>query len=199
MAGTDTAARKSMAVPLTALAAGAIVALLVGVFGKVHDPTLEPTTTLGFETALDMKVVLSTVVGVLAVLQVIGALWIYGKLGIRSPSWLGTAHRVSGVVTLALALFVAYHCLWVLGLQTGEMAGGTPVPTRVVVHGVVGCALIGALVVKVVAVRSKRAPGWFLPVAGGLLFTLLAVVVLTSAVWYLREVGWPLSSSGGGY
>ena len=50
--------------------------------------------------------------------------------------------------------------------------------------------------VKVVAVRSKRAPGWFLPVAGGLLFALLIVVVLTSAVWYLGEKGWPAS---GGY
>ena len=50
---------------------------------------------------------------------------------------------------------------------------------------------MGAIVVKVVAVRSKRAPGWFLPVAGGLLFTLLIVAVLTSALWYVNERGWP--------
>ena len=49
----------------------------------------------------------------------------------------------------------------------------------------------------VVAVRSKRAPGWFLPVAGGLLFTLLVVVVLTSAVWYIGEKGWPSSGGSG--
>jgi hypothetical protein len=45
--------------------------------------------------------------------------------------------------------------------------------------------------VKVIAVRSRRAPGWFLPVAGGLLFALLVVVILTSAVWYISKEGWP--------
>jgi hypothetical protein len=188
----DTAAQpKSMTVPLSAFAAGGVLALLIGVFGKVHDPSLDGTTALGFETVIGMKVVLSTVIGGLAVLQVIGALWIYGKLGIGAPSWLGRAHRVSGVIAVALSVFVAYHCLWALGLESGTLENGEPVPTRAVVHGVLGCAVVGALVVKVVAVRSKRAPGWFLPVAGGLLFALLIVVVLTSAVWYIGEKGWP--------
>jgi hypothetical protein len=189
----DTTTQKSMVIPLTAFAAGAVIALLVGVFGKVHDPSLGGTTTLGFDTVIGMKVVLSTVVGVLAVVQVIGALWIYGKLGIKAPPWLGKAHRVSGTIALALAVFVAYNCLWALGLESGTFADGEKVPTRTVVHGVLGCAVIGALVVKVVAVRSKRAPGWFLPVAGGLLFALLVVAVLTSAGWYLDENGWPTS------
>jgi hypothetical protein len=180
-----------MAVPLAAFAAGAVVALLVGVFGKAHDPTLDGTTALGFDTVIGMKVVLSTVIGVLAVLQVLGALWIYGKLGSPAPPWAGRAHRVSGVVTLALAVFVAYHCLWALGLESGRFADGEKVPFRTVAHGLLGCAVTGAIVVKVVAVRSRRAPGWFLPVAGGLLFTLIVLTVLTSAVWYLREKGWP--------
>jgi hypothetical protein len=187
----DTTAPKSMAVPLVALTAGAVVALLIGVFGKAHDPTLDGTTTLGFDTVLAMKVVVTSVIGVLAVLQLIGALWIYGKLGIKAPPWLGKAHRASGTVALLLAVFVAYNCLWALGLESGTYGDGEKVPTRTVVHGVLGCAVFGALVVKVVAVRSKRAPGWFLPIAGGLLFALLVVVVMTSAVWYLREKGWP--------
>jgi len=103
----DTTAQRSMAIPLTAFAAGAVVALLIGVFGKVHDPSLDGTTTLGFDTVIDMKVVVSTVIGVLAVLQVIGALWIYGKLGIRAPSWQGRAHRISGTIALVLSVFVA--------------------------------------------------------------------------------------------
>jgi hypothetical protein len=186
-----------MAIPLTAFAAGGVVALLVGVFGRVHDPsTTNGVTTLGFDTVIDMKVVVSTVIGLLAVLQVIGALWIYGKLGIGAPSWLGTAHRISGTIALVLTVFVAYHCLWALGLERGTLEGGEKVPTRTVVHGVLGCAVVGAIVVKVVAVRSRRAPGWFLPLAGGLLFALLIVVVLTSAGWYLGEKGWP---SHGGY
>lgn len=185
---------RSMAVPLAAFAAGAVAALLLGVFGTVHDPTLSGTTTLGFQTVLAMKVAVTCAIGVLAVLQVLGALWLYGRLGLAAPSWLGTAHRVSGTVALLLTVFVAYHCLWALGLESGHLADGEKVPLRTVVHGVLGCAVFGAVVVKVTAVRSKRAPGWFLPVAGGLLFALLILVVLTSAVWYLNAHGWPSNS-----
>jgi uncharacterized membrane protein HdeD (DUF308 family) len=177
-----------------AFTVGAVVALALGVFGKAHDPTLDGTTTLGFDTVLDMKVVLSTVVGVLAVLQVVGALWLYGRLGARPPSWLGAAHRISGTTALVLVVFVGYHCLWALGLESGTFHDGTEVPARTVVHGVLGCAVLGAAVVKVIAVRSRRAPGWFLPVAGGLLFALLVVVVLTSAGWYVDAKGWPTAT-----
>jgi hypothetical protein len=192
----DTTAEKGMAVPLAGFAVGAVVALLVGAFGKAHDPTLVGTTTLGFRTVIEMKVALTAIVGVLALVQVLGALWMYGKLGVEAPAWVGTAHRITGAIALLLALFVAYHCLWALGLESGRLKDGEKVGTRTVVHGVLGCAVLGAMVVKVVAVRSRRAPGWFLPVAGGLLFTLLVAAVLTSAVWYIGANGWPTS---GGY
>ena len=187
----DTDAPRSVAVPLVAFAVGAVVALLLGVFGKVHDPKLDGAITLWFGDVVDMKVVLACVVGVLVLLQLLGALLMYGKLGVTAPGWVGTVHRVIGITTIALATLVAYDCLWVLGLETGSFADGTPVPLRTIVHGVLGCAVFGAVVVKVVAVRSRRAPGWFLPVAGGLLFSLLVVVVLTSAVWYISTKGWP--------
>lgn len=192
----DAAAQKSWAIPMGAFAGGAVVAVLLGVFGRVHDPTLGGTTTLGFDTVIGMKVAVSTAIGVLAVLQVVGALWLYGKLGIGVPAWLGTAHRVTGAVALLLSVFVGYHCLWALGLEYGTLEGGEKVPLRAVLHGVLGCAVFGAVVVKVVAVRARRAPGWMLPVAGGLLFALLILVVLTSAGWYVGERGWP---SAGGY
>ena len=51
-------------------------------------------------------------------------------------------------------------------------------------------------VVTVVAVRSRRARGPFLPVAGGLLFALLIAAVPASAGWYLDQKGWP---GTGGY
>ena len=188
---TTTTAPRSMAVPLAAFAAGAAVAVALGVFGRVHDPTIDATTTLGYDTVLDMKVVVTAVIGVLVLLQLVGALLMYGKLGVRAPSWVGAAHRASGVVAFLLAIFVGYHCLWALGLEYGELHTGEPVPARAVVHGVLGCVVFGAFVVKVVAVRSRRAPGWFLPVAGGLLFSAFVVVVLTSTVWYLGDAGWP--------
>jgi hypothetical protein len=188
--------QRSMAVPLTAFTVGAVVAVLVGVFARVHNPSLAHTTSLGFTTVIGMKVVLATVVGVLAVLQLIGALWMYGKLGRPAPRWVGPAHRTSGVVALLLALFVAYNCLFSLGLEYGTTSDGYKVPARAVIHGVLGCIFFGAIVVKVTAVRSKRAPGWFLPVAGGLIFAVLIALVLTSAVWYLSTKGWPTT---GGY
>ena len=188
---TTTTAPRSMAVPLTAFAAGAAVAVALGVFGRVHDPTIDATTTLGYDTVLDMKVVVTAVIGVLVLLQLVGALLMYGKLGVRAPSWVGPAHRASGVIAFLLAVFVGYHCLWALGLEYGELHTGEPVPARAVVHGVLGCVVFGAFVVKVVAVRSRRAPGWFLPVAGGLLFSAFVVVVLTSTVWYVGDAGWP--------
>jgi Family of unknown function (DUF6529) len=43
-----------------------------------------------------MKVVVSTLIGVLAVVQVIGALWIYGKLGLRAElGSVGRGHRIN--------------------------------------------------------------------------------------------------------
>src|SRR4051794_37119934 len=132
-----------MAIPLTAFAAGAVVALLLGVFGKVHDPSLDGTTTLGFDTVLGMKVALTVVIGVLVVLQLIGALWLYGKLWIAAPSWLGTVHRIIGTVALLMSVFVAYHCIWALGLESGHLSDGEKVSTRTVVHGVLGCAVFG--------------------------------------------------------
>jgi uncharacterized membrane protein HdeD (DUF308 family) len=157
----------------------------------VHDPTLEGTTTLGYSTVLEMKTAVTIPIAVLVVLQLLGALWMYGKLGLASPRWLGTAHRISGALALLLSLFVGYHCLWSLGLEIGTLPDGEAVPTRTVVHGFLGCAVFGAVVVKVMAVRSRRAPGWFLPVAGGLLFALLVGTILTSAVWYIDAKGWP--------
>jgi hypothetical protein len=185
-------AQKSMAVPLAALALGAVVSLLVGVVGRLHDPTLEGTTTLGYETVIDMKTVVATGIAVLAVWQLVGALWMYGRLPRKAPSWVRPAHRATGTLTLLLTVFVAYHCLWSLGLQTGTLPNGDPVPTRTVVHAVLGCAVAGAVVVKLVAVRSRRAPRWFLPVAGGLLFGLLILAILTSAGWYVAQEGWPV-------
>jgi hypothetical protein len=191
MSDTAPPATRSMALPLAAFAAGAAVAVLLGVFGRVHDPTLDGTTTLGFHTVIQMKVVVTTVIGVLVLVQLLGALVMYGKLPVHAPRWLGKAHRASGALTLLLAVFVAYHCLWSLGLEYGELADGEKVHARTVVHGVLGCCVFGAAVVKVAAVRAKRAPGWFLPVAGGLLFTLFVAVILTSAVWYYANYGLP--------
>ena len=79
---------------------------------------------------------------------------------------------------------MAYHCISLLGF-------GADSP-RVLIHSQLGSALYGAVVVKVLLVRSGRFATWVLPVAGGLLFSILLGLWLTSALVFFT-VG--LSSS----
>ena len=161
---------------------GAAVAVALGVYGNVHDPSQELVFTLFFSTTISMKVWLATVALVFAVIQITSAAWVYGKFG-NAPPWAGTAHRMSGRLAFIVSLPVAYHCLWSLGFQDTD--------TRVLLHSLLGCAFYGAFAAKVTIVRSRNLPGWTLPVAGGLIFAVLVLVWYTSAVWFIGEQGWP--------
>ena len=130
-----------------------------------------------------MKVWLATIAIAFAVVQVATALWIYGKLGGAAPDWLGSAHRISGRLAFLFSLPVAYHCLWSLGFQDTT--------TRVLLHSLFGCALYGAFTIKVLVVRTPRAPGWALPLAGGVMFSVFVGVWLTSALWFIDKQGLP--------
>ena len=173
---------------LLAVTAGALVSVALGVYGKVHTPTGDRIFLFGFDSMITMKVWLGVATGVLVLLQGLTALWMYGRLGIAAPSGLGTVHKTIGGLALLVSLPVAYHCLWSIGFETY-----TP---RVVLHSLAGCLVYGAFVVKVLGLHAANAPGWLVPWAGGALFTLLVVTVLTSAVWYLGANGLP---SSGGY
>ena len=59
---------------------------------------------------------------------------------------------------------------------------GTHSP-RVLIHSLLGSALYGAVVAKVLIVRSTRLGPWVLPVAGGLVFSILLGLWLTPALW----------------
>ena len=181
-----TAASRSPGSPrlLIAALAGAAVALTLGVYGHVHDPSQKLVFTLFFSETISMKVWFATAALGFALVQVTTALWLYGKLPLAAPpAWLGSAHRISGRLAFLLTLPVAYHCLWSLGFQDTT--------TRVLAHSLLGCAFYGAFVAKVVIVRSRALPGWALPVAGGLLFSVLVGLWLTSALWFIDQKGFP--------
>jgi hypothetical protein len=168
-----------------ALLLGALVAVALGVYGRVHDPTGRSLVTLFFTATINLKVWLATAAFALAILQVLTAAKFYGKLGEgRGPRWLGRAHRASGTLAFLLIIPVAYHCLWALGFQVQGDA-------RVLAHGMLGCVFFGTLSAKVLLVRSGGLPGWALPVAGGTLFSALIAVWLTSAFWYFTNVTFP--------
>ena len=172
---------------LAAAAAGGAVAVLLGVYGQVHDPTGDSIFTLFFSGTINLKAWFATLAFVLAVVQIVSALWMYGKLpvGGEAPDWVGPVHRLSGLGAFLVSLPVAYHCLWGLGFETdtGE--------ARRFVHSVAGCFFYGVFTVKVLAVRSRRMPGWSLPVLGGTVFAVLAVLWATSSLWFFQNVGFP--------
>jgi Family of unknown function (DUF6529) len=178
-----TAGRPASSRLLIAAAAGAAVALALGVYGHVHDPSQKLVFTLFFTSTIAMKVWLGSVAVAFAVVQVTTALWIYGKLPWQAPGWAGDVHRVSGRLAFLFSLPVAYHCLWSLGFQ--DTTG------RVLAHSLLGCAFYGAFATKITIVRSRGLPGIALPIAGGLTFALLVAVWFTSAFWFIGEQGWP--------
>jgi hypothetical protein len=121
----------------------------------------------------------------LALVQLTLALWMYRRLpwaGVAPP--VAVAHRVGGVSLFLLSLPVAVHCLFAYGVQLGDL--------RVAMHSVAGCFFYGAFAAKVLIVRSRRLPGWALPVAGGLLVTLIVVMWYSSALWYFDGFRLPL-------
>ncbi len=182
------ASRSSAPYALAAVTAGAVVAVLLGAYGRAHTPTGRAIETFGFGSLISMKVWLAVIAGGLAVVQLVTALWMYGYLGLRVRTGVAVVHRASGALAVVVSLPVAYHCLWSLGFQSYD--------TRVAVHSVAGCLLYGVFVTKVIGLHSSRMPRWLVPLAGACLLTLVVIVVWTSALWYIREVGWPSTSAG---
>ena len=160
------------------------MAVAAGAYGKIHDPASETTIKWFFTSTLHLKAWFTTVALVLAILQVLGGMWMYGKLPLgRAPAWIGPGHRIAGSLALLVSLPVAYHCLWSLGFDP-DPGGG-----RRLVHSILGCLFYGAFATKILVVRSKRMPGWALPLAGAVLFTILVLIWLTSSLWFFRNVG----------
>jgi len=167
------------------LIVGGAVAVALGVYGRVHDATHHTLFTLIFTDTIHMKVWLATLAVILACVQVLTALRLYGRIKVprEAPAWLGDFHRLNGTLVFIVSLPVAFHCLWSLGFQsdTGQ--------ARTFVHSVLGCLFYGAFAAKVVAVRSPRLPSWVLPVVGGVAFTVLVGIWLTSSLWFFNHVG----------
>lgn len=181
---TDTRHRSALALlPLAAI--GGAVALAVGVYSHVHEPTHQGMVTFGFRAVLPMKAWFTTVAFVLVLVQSYSALRMWDRVQFprMKPMWLPAAHRWSGTLAFLFTLPVAYHCLWSLGFEDTS--------ARTLVHGIAGCAFYGAFTTKMLALRHHRVPGWSLPALGGVLVALVSVLWLTSALWYFKNVGFP--------
>jgi uncharacterized membrane protein len=166
-----------LALPLVVLA---LITLTVGVVARqtVREPYSAPFFHLFFSDTLHMKAWLATAAVALACGQLLTAARIYEFLHFRPKGrFYQGVHRWSGRVAVLLTLPVAYHCVFLLGFDTHS--------PRVLIHSLLGSALYGAVVAKVLIVRSSRFAPWVLPLAGGLLFSILLGLWLTSALWFL--------------
>jgi hypothetical protein len=164
---------------------GGLVALTLGVYGHLHPPTGVAVNLAGFSGPLTVKVWLATVSATLALVQLGSALAIYDRLpGLRAPSWIGGLHRWSGRVAFLCAVPVAVHCLYALGVNFSD--------PRTLVHSLAGCLFFGAFTAKMLVLPRSGLPGWALPIAGGVTFTALIVLWLTSSLWFFTTSGFRL-------
>lgn len=169
------------------LLTGAVVTAAVALFAANHQPDYSFSLFGSAGThAISVKSKIASAILGLALLQLLGALWIYGKApGLRAaPQRVGHMHRAGGIVLFLATVPVAIHCIWAYGFQTAT--------TRVFVHSLAGCFFYGAFAAKVVVVRSRRLPGWVLPTAGGLLVTVIVVLWYSSALWFFNGYKVPL-------
>ena len=167
---------------LVPLAIGGAVALSLGVYGRLHTPTGSAINVAGFSSGVAAKVWLASVAALLAFVQLGLALVMYGKVpGLPAPSWIGVLHRWSGRVAFLLTVPVVVHCLYALGFQSYQ--------PRVLIHSVLGCVFFGAFTVKMLVLSRKGLPGWALPLFGGVVFTALVGLWLTSSLWFFTTSG----------
>ncbi|MFF3002346.1 DUF6529 family protein [Kitasatospora sp. NPDC057940] len=159
------------------------VVVMAGLFwyGRVHTPNYETSLfgSRGNDARL-LKAQLGSALLGLALIQLLLALWIYGRLPAlgAAPHGVRTTHRLIGLTAFLLSLPIARHCITAYGVQLTD--------TRVALHSLIGCFLYGAFVAKVVVVRHRRWPGWALPLAGGTLVTAIALIWYVAPFWYLN-------------
>ena len=171
-----------MAAVLVVLLIGAAVSVSLGVYGRLHSPTGVAINVSGFSGPLEVKVWLASTAFALALVQLVSALAMYGRLpGIRTAAWVSPLHRWSGRLAFLATVPVAIHCLYALGFQSYD--------TRVLIHSLFGCLFFGAFTVKMLALSRSGLPGWALPAFGGAVFTGLTVLWLTSSLWFFTTIG----------
>lgn len=128
--------------------------------------------------ATEVKVVLTCVVGALALYQL--ALISVGYRVVRLP-FLGAGpatwvHRTTGDAIVVLTTVVAVMCLAMFGFDDD---GGT--------HAVSGVALLLALCAKIAVVRTAGSSSRALPWLGAAIFALFAITCVTSVAGYFGD------------
>lgn len=151
-------------------------------FSSVESRYIDLVTSV-FSTPIAFKAWFATAAALFAVVQVLTGARIFGKLTriVRvPPPRVNRIHRWSGRLAILCTLPVAFHCIFILGFQTDS--------ARVLIHSLLGTFIYGVVAVKLFFVHDRDHPRWTLPLVGGTLFTVLALLWSTSSLWYFTQV-----------
>jgi hypothetical protein len=180
--GRTVSTGSDLAKVLLPVTVGAAVAVGLGVYGGLHEPTGTAVNVAGFSGPLAAKAWLTTFALLFGLVQLGSALVMWGKVpGVAPPSWIGALHRWSGRAAVLLVVPVAVHCLYALGFQYGQ--------PRVLLHSLLGCFFFGAFFAKMLLLTRSGLPGWALPAIGGTVFTALTALWLTASLWFFTTFG----------
>jgi hypothetical protein len=167
---------------LLSAAIGSLVAVGIGVYGRVHEPTFFAINLAGFSSGVAVKAWLGTAAFLLVLVQLGSSMVMYGRFRrIHAPHWVPALHRWSGRAAVLLTVPVAVHCLYALGFQGGSL--------RTLLHSLFGCFFYGVFVTKMLLLQRSHTPAWSLPVLGGMVFTAMTALWLTSSVWFFTTSG----------
>ncbi|MGH3872025.1 MAG: DUF6529 family protein [Pseudonocardiaceae bacterium] len=164
---------------VVSIVVGAAVAVALGTYGRLHEPTGVAINVAGFSEGRAAKSWLATGAFLLAGVQLVSALAMWGK--IPGPPWVPALHRWSGRFAVLLTVPVLVHCLYALGFQSA-----TP---RVLIHSLIGCFFFGAFTAKMLLLTRRGLPGWVIPFIGGLVFSAFVILWLTSSLWFFTTIG----------
>jgi len=164
------------------LSVGAAVAVVLGLYGRLHDPTGVAVNVAGFSSTQSVKAWLATLAVVLALVQLISAMALFGHFRpLAGKRWIGPLHRWSGRAAVLVTLPVVAHCLYALGFRYDE--------PRVLIHSLLGCFFYGAFAAKMLTLSRNDLPRWLLPVVGGAVFAGVVGLWLTSSLWFFTTFG----------
>lgn len=151
-------------------------------FSSVESRYIDLVTSV-FSTPIAFKAWFASAALLFAVVQVLTGARIFGKLtGIVPvpPPRVNRIHRWSGRLAILCTLPVAFHCIFILGFHTEN--------ARVLIHSLLGTFVYGVIAVKLFFVHDADHPRWTLPLVGGTLFTVLALLWSSSSLWYFTQV-----------
>ena len=167
---------------MAALGVGSLIAVAIGVYGGLHDPTGQAFDLAGFSSGAHAKSWLASLAFALALVQLLSAFAMWNRLpGVRPGRAVSGVHRWSGRLAVLVSLPVAAHCLYGFGFQGFD--------GRVLAHSLLGCFFYGIFVSKMIVLTRRDTPRWVVPIAGGLVFTALTGLWLTSSLWFFTQSG----------